>query len=133
MARLKKSGRLANADQRELAQEWVDLYAKARASPDGYYCPNPDDPENERVYFNGNDPTLLLGAVEGFARHGTFVDPFWKTVEQLLIRDSFDKLRASGVSYQEAIAQLVKKNHYSDSTIERMVRQPQKVTPKDGD
>jgi hypothetical protein len=97
------------------------MYAKAKASPDGRYCVNPSDPEEERSYLDYSDPGLLLDALKVFVAHGTFTDPFEDGVTDMILRDQFQKLRAAGNGYQEAIAQMADEHNAEQKTIERRV------------
>lgn len=137
MANLKvgrqKAGRRADSTQRKLAQELVDIYQHAKASADQSYCPNPEAPPEERAYLDYNDPSLLLSALTCFAVHGTFTDPFNDGVNDMLIREEFRKLRATGTSSAEAVAAIASNHNSSLSTIERRLGHRQPVTRNDGD
>ncbi len=116
-----KKGRRADDSQRKIASDLVNMYLKAMRSPDGKYCPNPEVPEEERSYLEYSNPSLLLDALKTFAEHGTFVNPFNDSVNDLILRDQFDKLRAKKISYQDAVAQLSEEHHTTGKTIERRV------------
>jgi hypothetical protein len=116
-----KAGRSADANQRERASRLVEMYAQAKASPDGRYCVNPSDPEEERSYLDYSDPSLLLGALTVFVAHGTFTDPFEDGVTDMILLDQFQKMRAEGISYEKAIAQMANEHATTEKTIERRV------------
>lgn len=68
-----KTGRRRDDDERKFARELVALYRKAQQAPGGWLCVNPDDPQDEQTWIDGNDPDRLLMHLEAFAKHGTFV------------------------------------------------------------
>ena len=116
-----KKGRRADASQRSIASELVEMYTKAKASADGRYCVNPNDPEEERSYLDYSNPSLLLDALKVFVAHGVFTDPFKDRVNDMILREQFQKLRAAGTSYQEAIAIMGDEHGATEKTIERRV------------
>lgn len=133
MPRAPKVNRTASEPLRSQARALVDLYKMAEASPDHRYCVNPDDAPDERDYLDFNDPRLLLSALECFAEHGHFNDPFARSVFQLVVRGDFDVLRSQGMTYERSVEALSTKHARSTSAIERLVKQPQTVTKADGD
>jgi hypothetical protein len=115
-----KSGRTANFIAREMAADLVEMYRLAQSQPNGRYCLNPEDEYEFQTFIDGNDPELLLSSLENFAKNGTFVAKI--DVEPMQIFDAFRKLRATGMTFENAIRELAKKLHKSESTIARKVR-----------
>lgn len=68
------------------------------------------------------DPEPLLQALEGFAKHGTFVFIDEDEIAEMLMRHQLRALRADGMKYEAAIAELAENHHTSESVIARMVR-----------
>ena len=120
-----KSGRTANFIAREMAADLVEIYRLAQSQPNGRYCLNPEDEYESQTFIDSNDPELLLSALENFAKNGTFVPKI--DVESMLISDAFRKLRATGMTYENAIQELKIKLHKSESALARKLRRP--VTP----
>jgi len=133
VSKVKKVGRKATEAIRSQARELVDLYKLAETSPDQRHCVNPGDAPEERDYLDFNDPRLLLSALECFANHGHFNDPFAKSVFQLVVRSEFDDLRSQDKTYGCSVEALSTRHARSTSGIERLVKQPQTVTKADGD
>jgi hypothetical protein len=115
-----KSGRKANFIARDMAADLVEIYRLAQSQPNGRYCLNPEDEHEFQTFVDGNDPELLLAALENFSKNGTFVSKI--DVEPMLIFDAFRKLRATGMSFENSIRELSQKLHKSESTIARKVR-----------
>jgi len=65
-----KSGRTANFIAREMAADLVEMYRLAQSKPNGRYCLNPDDEYEFQTFIDGNDPELLLSALEDFPKLG---------------------------------------------------------------
>jgi hypothetical protein len=95
------------------------MYEQAKASPNGRYCVNPNDPEEERSYLDYSDPSLLISALKTYVARGTFTDPLVDGIKDIILCDQFQKLRATGNSHQDAIAQLAEEHNVTGRTIER--------------
>jgi hypothetical protein len=122
--RKRKTGRRANANDREIAKKWVDLYRKAQQLSDGRICLNPEDAPEDQAWLDGNDPELLLRMLEQFAEHGTFelVGGLFEGIRTLALREEYKALRATGRNYKEAMAVLADEHHADPRTIERKLR-----------
>jgi hypothetical protein len=115
-----KSGRTANFIAREMAADLVEIYRLAQSQPNGRYSLNPDDEYEFQTFIDGNDPELLLSALENFSKNGTFVSKL--DVEPMLVLDAFRKLKATGMTFENTIRELSIKFNKSESTIVRKIR-----------
>lgn len=115
-----KSGRTANFIAREMAADLVEMYRLAQSQPNGRFCLNPEDEYECQTFIDGNDPEFLLAALENFSKNGTFVPKI--DVEPMLLHDAFRKLRVTGMTFENAVAELGSKFHKSESTIARKIR-----------
>ena len=114
-----KTGRRASTDDRDRARELVALYRMAEQSPDGEHCVNPNDEPELHAVVRFSDPEYLLFMLERFAEHGTFADVDTSIEDRFMLQHEMKKLRASGLSYYDALAQLEVRHGASRSTIER--------------
>jgi hypothetical protein len=127
-----KTGRRAGKNEREKARRLVAVYYRARASPDGRLCLNPNDDLSEQTFIDALNPNLLIWALENFAQHGTF--HFMDQVvsqnidDALHLRKEFEGLRSNGETYQHAVETLTQSHNMSKSTVERKI----KIKPIDG-
>lgn len=110
----------------QMIEQWrqcgLSCTALAQASPDGRHCLNPADEWECQTFIDATDIEPLLLALGDFAKNDTFefMDSFG--IADMVMRHEFKELRASGQTYQNAIAELAEKHHSSRSTIERIVR-----------
>lgn len=114
-----KTGRRASEDDRARARALVALYRLAEQSPDGEHCVNPNDEPELHAVVRFNNPEYLLFMLERFAESGTFADVDTSIEDRFMLQHEMKKLRASGLSYYDAIAQLEVRHGASRSTIER--------------
>lgn len=119
MAHKPKIGRRATSDDRQIAADWVELYRKAMASPNGSYCLNPDDPLEEQTYLHADNVEFLLSLLSDFSETGTFKRPNSPMGAHFILRWDFDALRAKGMTHENAVEMLADKNACSTRTIER--------------
>jgi len=112
-----KTGRRANDREKQLAQSVIELYRKAQAAPGGLLPINAGD--GEPLFFDGNDPSEALSALEHFAKHGTFEWVDSEPADLLVLNLEFDELRESGVSYGDAVHVLAERKNMSERNIER--------------
>ncbi len=121
-----KTGRRAGKIDREMARRLVAVYRRARASPDGRLCLNPDDDLSEQTFIGALNPNLLIWALENFAQHGTFhfIDQVIskKIDDELDLRKEFDGLRSKDYTYESAVETLVQSRGMSKSNIERKIK-----------
>lgn len=126
--RQKKTGRRASPEERARAQELVDLYLLAEASPDGRHCLNPESPPEKQEFFCANVEELLI-ALEGFAKHGTFECVEAIEFDILDIHFAVKDLRENGLTREEAVATVAEKCHKSCRQIERELKRASEVWP----
>lgn len=118
--RQKNTGRRASSTERALAKQLVDDYRRAKESPTGSICLNPESPECDREYFYAN-PEELLEALAAFAEHGTFQPLYEIEFEAADIQAEFDGLRRGGLTYEAAVDRLSKSHNKAPRTIERIL------------
>ncbi len=122
-----KTGRRASLDERQLAQEWVDIYREAQSQPDQRICLNPGEDKKHHEFLSFTDPTPLILALEGFARHGTFEFVDEIGIAQLLVINEYKSLIARGKKPKDAVEELVDRHSKDTRTIQRWI---QKYTSK---
>ena len=124
MSKFKASpNRRANATERKIAETWVELYRKAQAAPDGRYCLNDDvEHEEDRVFIDASDPSMLIHLLDTFAKHGKFSTKEDKGIEGLVLRAESRRLQEEGNSYYETLYAMADRYEVSSSTIERRMR-----------
>lgn len=132
-----KPGRHAEKHDRELAQQWVDLYWHASNSPDERVCLNPDDAEEDQQFLYYCDPEPLLRAMQGFADHGTFEFKDEIGISNFLLIHDYKALLADGKKPKQAVGELVERYSKSSRTIQRDLqkftsKQKKSAVKKDG-
>ena len=126
--RQKKTGRRASLEERARAQELVDLYRLAEQSPGRRHCLNPESPPDEQEFFYAKVEELL-GALESFAKHGTFECIEAVEFEILDIHFAVKDLRKNGLTREEAVAKVAEKYHKSFRQVERELKRVTEVWP----
>jgi hypothetical protein len=121
LARKRPSERYISEYERGLAAKLLDTYALALNSPDGRYCPNPDAPEDEQVVLRADQVRdYLLLDLERIRDYGTLHFSEVDT-NAMLIRHDVRELRASGLSYEKAVAAAAERYPVGERTIRRIV------------
>lgn len=121
LAPKRPSGRLISETERKQAGESLDKYEAALSSPEGYFCPNPDAPEEEQQRLYASQVLgYALNDLRRIRDHGTlfFVEV---DTDKWFIRMEVAALRATGLSYEKAIETVAEKHPIGERTIRRIV------------
>ena len=119
-------GRKASDADREFARSLAALVRAASESPDHEVCVNPEDPWEERTYWELNHNELAR-ILESFADEGRFVlgeDLQWRAT---IMRMEFAQLRRQGILYADAGAHLADKYELHKNHISKIVAKKPKV------
>ena len=119
-------GRKASDADREFARRLAALVRAALESPDHEVCVNPEDPREERTYWqlNYNDLAVIL---ERFADEGRFVlgeDRQWRAS---IMHMKFAQLKRQGIGYAVAVAHLADEYELHKNHISKIVAKGPKV------
>ena len=115
-------GRKGSIALRSQAREWVELYKLARESPDGLYCLNPADTDENRTYIDSRDTNLWVGFLEVFAEHGVFeLEDDWVKVRTTELIHKQDSLRLEGMKAGKIEAKLGEDRRVTSRTIQRRI------------
>jgi hypothetical protein len=120
MAHKQKTGRTASQSQRDHAKRLLELHRLAEQSPDGSHCVNPDADPEEHTYVYAD--TILVHAMDQFARHGTFQNFPTSGIKRTIVRAELKRHIDESKSYGDAIYLLAQKYGCDERTIERWIR-----------
>jgi hypothetical protein len=118
----KNTGRRSGEHDKEIAQQWVDLYWNASNSADERVCLNPDDAPEEHQFLYYCDPEPLLRAMQNFAKHGTFEFVDEVGISKLLLIHDYDTLLAKGKKPMQAVEELANKYGKERRSIQRWLQ-----------
>jgi len=115
-------GRKGSIALRSQAREWVELYKLARESPDGLYCLNPADTDENRTYIDSRDTNFWVGFLEVFAEHGVFESgDDWVKVRNAELVHKQNSLRLEGMKAGKIEAKLGQDRRVTPRTIQRRI------------
>jgi len=112
-----KLGRRASHEERQRAQEIVDLYQEAMARG-GVLVVNPEDDRDEQVTFYAR-PDYLLDQLQTFAKYGTFQAPSELNLPSCLAKQISRRVGGSLEKRAAAVADVL---CVSDATAKRLIK-----------